>query len=325
MVFGSFFGKQFIDVIDWTDEPGTLATRYPAQDREIQNGAKLTVREGQAAAFFDEGQLADIFKPGLYTLDTSTLPVLTALANWDKGFASPFKSDVYFFSLREQVDRKWGTTQPITIRDKDLGPIRVRAHGRYSFAVADVARFWETLVGTLDRFRLDDVEPQLRAAIVTAFASHLGTGEVAFLDMAQNQSRMSDALRAAVAPEFARFGLALTGFLVESLSLPEEVQAYLDKAASMKAVGDVDRYARFQAADSIAAAAANPGGVAGVGASAAAGMAIGQAMGLGGVGGGAAGEDPFALIEKLHRLLQAGAISQAEFDTKKADLLGKIG
>lgn len=319
-----FFSKQFIDVIEWSDEPGVLALRYPTQDHEIQNGARLTVREAQAAAFFDEGQMADLFTPGLYTLDTSTLPVLTALANWDKGFSSPFKSDVYFFSLREQVDRKWGTTQPITIRDKDFGPLRVRAHGRYSFTVTDVPLFWRSLVGNLGRFTLEDIEPQLRATIVTALASDLGTGEVAFVDMARNQSAMSDKLRVAIAPEFARFGLELTGFLVESLSLPEEVQAYVDKAASMNALGDLDRYARFQTAEGIAAAAASSGGVAGVGAGAAAGIAIGQAMTQGGAPSLPA-EDPFALIEKLHRLLQSGAISQAEFDTKKAALLAKIG
>jgi membrane protease subunit (stomatin/prohibitin family) len=325
MGLGSFFHKQLIDVIDWTDEPGVLATRYPAEDREIQNGAKLTVREAQAAAFLNEGKMADIFEPGLYTLDTSTLPLLTALANWDKGFKSPFKSDVYFFSLREQIDRKWGTTQPITIRDKDFGPVRVRAFGRYSFSVTNVALFWRSLVGNLDRFTLDEIEPQLRGTIVTSFASQLGGGEIAFLDMAANQSAMSATLKAAIAPEFARFGLELTGFLLESLSLPEEVQAYLDKGSSMRAVGDLDKYTKFQTADSIAAAAANPGGMAGIGATAAAGMAIGQAM-SGGLGAATApAEDPFAVIEKLHRLLQAGALSQEEFDSKKAALLAKIG
>ncbi|SFR84624.1 SPFH domain-containing protein [Sphingomonas jatrophae] len=325
MGLGSFFRKQLIDVIEREDEPGVLAARYPAEDREIQNGAKLTVREAQAAAFFDEGQIADVFQPGLYTLDTSTLPLLTALSNWDKGFQSPFKSDVWFFSLREQVDRKWGTAQPITIRDKDFGPIRLRAHGRYSFAVSDVVLFWRTLVGNGERFTTEEVEPQLRAAIITAFATRLGQGDIAFLDMAQNQAALSETLREAVAPEFARFGLTLTGFLVESLSLPDEVQAHIDKAASIRALGNLDSYTKFQTAESIAAAAANPGGVAGVGASAAAGMAIGQAMAGGTSAASAPAEDPFALIDKLHRLLQAGAISQQEFDAKKAALLAKIG
>jgi membrane protease subunit (stomatin/prohibitin family) len=321
---GSFFGKQFIDVIDWTDEPGVLAMRFPAEDREIQTGAQLTVREAQAAAFLDEGQVADIFTvPGLYRLDTSNLPVLTALSNWDKGFTSPFKSDVFFFSMREQIDRRWGTAQPITIRDKDFGPLRIRAHGRYAFAIADVTRFWRLLVGNLERFTLEDVEPQLRGAIVTALASTLGTGAIPFLDMAQNQQNLSMTLKQAIAPEFERLGLTLTGFLLESLSLPEEVQAHIDKASSIRALGDLDHYAKFQTAESIATAAANPGGVAGIGASAAAGLAIGQSMANAGSHSG--GEDPFAVIEKLHRLLQAGALTQEEFDAKKAALLAKIG
>ncbi|PZN96962.1 MAG: hypothetical protein DCF31_02145 [Alphaproteobacteria bacterium] len=329
MSLGSFFSKQFVDVIDWTDEPGVLALRYPIADREIQHGGQLTVREGQAAVFMTEGHLADKFGPGQHTLDTSTLPVLSALEHWDKGFQAPFKSDVYFFSLRQQIDRKWGTTQPITLRDKDFGTLRVRAFGRYAFTIGDVETFWRTLVGNLERFTVDDVEPQLRAVVATALASHLGQGEIAFLDMAANQQALSDALKAAVAPAFTALGLNLTSFNVESLSLPDEVQAAIDKASSIRALGDLDKYAKFQAADSIAAAAANPGGVAGIGASAAAGMAIGQAMGVGGMGGGMTGgaptEDAFALIGKLHGLLTAGAITQAEFDAKKAALLAKIG
>ncbi|MFZ4688512.1 MAG: SPFH domain-containing protein [Polymorphobacter sp.] len=324
MGIGSFFSKQFVDVIDWTDEPGVLALRYPIADREIQHGAQLTVREGQAVVFMTEGQLADTFGAGQHTLDTSTLPLLTALEHWDKGFSAPFKSDVVFFSLRQQIDCKWGTAQPITLRDKDFGSLRVRAFGRYSFAIGDVQTFWKTLVGNLERFTVVDVEPQLRAAIASALASNLGQGEIAFLDMAANQSALSAALQAAVAPAFTALGLTLVSFNVESLSLPDEVQAAIDKASSIRALGDLDQYARFQAADSIAAAAANPGGVAGIGASAAAGMAIGQAMGVGGMAGAPA-EDPFALIGKLHGLLTAGAITQAEFDAKKAALLAKIG
>lgn len=331
MGLGSFFSKQFVDVIDWTDEPGVLALRYPIADREIQHGAQLTVREGQAAVFMTEGRLADHFTPGLHTLDTANLPLLTSLANWDKGFAAPFKSDVFFFSLRQQVDRKWGTAQPITLRDKDFGTLQLRAFGRYSFAVGDVDMFWSKLVGSLERFTVDDIEPQLRALILTAFATRLGSGDIAFLDMAANQTALSDTLMAAVAPGFAALGLVLTGFQVESLSLPDEVQAAIDKASAMRALGNVDDYARFQAADSISIAAANAGGVAGIGASAAAGMAIGAAMGTGATAAPAApapaapAEDPFALIAKLHGLMTAGALTQAEFDAKKAALLAKIG
>jgi membrane protease subunit (stomatin/prohibitin family) len=331
MGLGDFFKKQFVDVIDWTDEPGVLALRYPIADREIQHGGQLTVREGQAAIFMTEGQIADSFGPGQHTLDTATLPLLSSLENWKTGFQAPFKSDVYFFSLRQQIDRKWGTTQPITIRDKDFGTIRLRTFGRYGFAVADPRKFFETLVGNLERFTVDDVEPQLRAAIATGLAAHLGKGEVAFLDLAGNQALLSDTLKAALAPAFEQYGLGLSSFYVESLSLPDEVQAAIDKASSIRALGNLDEYTKFQAAESIGVAAANEGGVAGIGASAAAGMAIGQAM-TGGLAGGAPpapgaapAEDPFAVIGKLHALMTAGAITQAEFDAKKAALLAKIG
>ena len=171
----SFISKQFIDIIQWTeDEPGTLAYRYPMQDMEIQNGGKLVVRETQRAAFFNEGKFADQFGAGTYTLNTKTLPVLTYLQNWDKLFESPFKSDVYFFSLREQIDQKWGTNQPITIRDKEYGPLRIRAHGIYSYKIADIVTFWTKLCGTAERYTVQDVEGQIRAAVLTSLASFLG-------------------------------------------------------------------------------------------------------------------------------------------------------
>ena len=323
-----FLSKQFVDVIDWVETPGDLAIRYPLQDREIQNGAQLTVREGQAAAFINEGQVADIFGPGLHTLDTANLPLLTALMNWDKGFKSPFKSDVYFFSQKEQINQKWGTSQPVTVRDKEFGPLRIRAFGSYSFGIEDVSAFAVRLMGTLERLRVEDVEPQLRGAIATAMATALCGGSIAFLDLAANQTALSETIKAAVAPAFERVGLGVHSFFVESLSLPEEVQAHLDKGSSMRVLGDLDRYAKFQTAEAIGTAAAQSGGVAGIGAGAAAGVAIGQAMaaGLGspGGGGGQQGDDPFAQIERLHKLVTIGAISQEEFDAKKAELLGRI-
>jgi len=325
-----FLSKQFVDVIDWVDEPGTLAIRYPMQDREIQNGAQLTVRSGQTALFFNEGQIADAFLPGLHTLQTGNLPLLTSLMNWDKGFASPFKADVYFYSQKEQTGLKWGTAQPITVRDKEFGPLRVRAFGSYSFRIEDVSAFAVKMMGSLDRLTVGDAEPQLRAAIGTAIASALGGGEIAFIDLAANQSALSEKLKAAVEPAFTQWGLSCTSFFIESLSLPEEVQAMLDKASSMRVVGDLDRFIRFQSAEAIETAAAQSGGIAGIGAGAAAGMAIGQSMagGIGGAGPAAAaavpGEDAYAQIEKLHKLLTIGAITQDEFDAKKAELLSRI-
>jgi membrane protease subunit (stomatin/prohibitin family) len=327
-----FLSKQFIDVIEWSDEPGVLAVRWPAQDREIQNGAQLTVREGQVAAFINEGKVADIFEPGLHTLSTANIPILTALMNWDKAFNSPFKSDIYFFSTKEQINLKWGTAQPVTVRDKEFGPLRIRAFGGYSFRINEVSPFAVKLMGSLERMRVEDVEPQLKSAIATAIASGLGGAAIPFVDLAGNQTALSEKLKEAVDPVFANWGLALGSFFVESLSLPEEVQKYLDKASSMRMVGDLDRYAKFQSAEAIEAAASQPGGIAGLGVGAGAGMAIGQAMaaglasggGGGGGGGGQQAEDPFALIEKMHKLLTMGAISQEEFDTKKAELMGRI-
>jgi len=322
-----FLSKQFVDVIDWVEQPGDLAIRYPMRDREISNGTQLTVREGQTAFFHNEGQIADAFKPGQYRLETGNLPMLTALMNWDKGFASPFKSDVYFYTTKEQLGLKWGTTQPITVRDKEFGPLRIRAFGTYSFCVDNLPVFAVKLMGTLERLTVTDVESQLRSVIATALAADLGKGETAFVDLAGDQAALSERLLAAVQPAFAQWGLACTSFQVESVSLPEAVQEHLDKGSSMRVLGDVDRYIRFQTAEAIDAAASQPGGMAGIGAGAAAGAAIGSSMagGLSGGGsGGAPAEDPYKQIEKLHALMTAGAITQAEFDAKKATLLAKI-
>jgi len=330
-----FLSKQFVDVIDWVDEPGVLAIRYPFRDREIKNGAQLTVREGQKAFFYNEGQIADVFGPGLHTLDTSNLPILTALMNWDKGFTSPFKSDIFFFTSREQTGLKWGTAQPITVRDKEYGPLRIRAFGSYSFRVEDVAVFSAKLMGTLDQLTVADIEAQLRSAIVTALASGLGKGETAFVDLAGDQAALSERLLAAVAPAFEQWGLKCCSFYVESLSLPEEVQAHLDKASSMRVIGDLDKFVRFQTAEAIDTAAGQSGGVAGIGAGAAAGMAISQsiagsfaqrapAQAAPAPAAAAPAVDPYEQIEKLHRLMTAGAITQEDFDAKKAALLAKI-
>ena len=330
-----FLSKQFIDVIEWTeDAPGTLAWRFPMADNEIQNGGVLTVRESQMAMFVNEGRVADVFRPGRFTLATNTLPVLTYLRNWDKAFQSPFKSDVVFFSTRDQVDQRWGTFQPVTVRDKEFGPLRVRANGSYSYRVSDPATVYARLSATSPRFTTDDAAGQLRAAITTAVASGLGGGGVAFLDMAANQTALSETLRSVVGPAFSAFGLELTSFYVQSLSLPEAVQEHLDRRSSMGALGDLGRYAQFEAADSLRTAAANGGGLAGTGASLAAGLAVGQTMvqglgaGLGlGSGQGAApapAADPIATIERLAELVKKGILPQAEFDAKRAELLQQI-
>ena len=280
MKLGDFLSKQFIDVIEWVEpESGILAYRYPMQDREIQNGGKLTVRESQMAIFVNEGKVADVFGPGLYTLDTQTLPILTYLRNWDKAFKSPFKSDVYFFSTRLQTDQHWGTQNPIAIRDKEFGAVRLRAFGIYSYHVADPKIFYSKISGTRDLFTVPDLEGQLRNTIVGRMSDTFANSQLPFLDMAANQVALSEKIASQLKPGFAELGLSLDSFVVENLSLPDELQKILDQRISMNMVGDMGRYTQFEVAQSIPTAAANEGGgAAGVGAGLGAGVAMGQAM-----------------------------------------------
>ncbi len=285
MGLGSFIKKQFIDVLQWTeDTEGVLAWRFPMADMEIQNGGVLVVRESQVAVFVNEGQIADVFGPGTHTLTTQTLPLLTNLKNWDKLFDSPFKSDVYFFSTRVQTGRKWGTQQPITIRDKDFDMIRVRAFGMYSYRVADPRKFYTELSGTREVYTRDNVEEQLRGILMSTMASSLGSANVAFLDMAANQALMAQEVRGDLADAFARYGIGLDEFNVSSVSLPEELQAALDEriSAGMKGGLGADKmsgFTKFQTATAIPLAAQNEGGIAGIGAGLGAGVMLGQAMG----------------------------------------------
>jgi membrane protease subunit (stomatin/prohibitin family) len=281
MGLGSFFRKQFVDVIHWTEtEPGVLMYRYPMQDMEIQYGAKLTVREGQQALFVDEGRAADTMGPGLYTLETSTIPLLTNLRNWDKFFESPFKSDVYFFLTRQQIGQKWGTQQPITIRDKDFGAVRVRGFGSYAWRVANPMLFHTAAGGTREVVQVSDMEPQLRSVMMSAFGGAFASSQVPFLDMAANQHSLAMAVMSQAAPEFAKLGLELVTVVVENLSLPDELQKRLDERIGMNMVGDLNQYTKFQVAQSIPIAAANEGGggAAGLGAGLGAGMGIAKAM-----------------------------------------------
>jgi len=339
MSLTDFIKKQFIDIIHWTEDgEEVLASRYPMQDMEIQYGGSLTVRESQQALFVNEGRVADVFAPGLYTLTTRTLPVLTYLQNWDKLFESPFKSDVYFFSTRLKLDRKWGTPQPITIRDKDFGMVRMRAFGLYSYRIVDPKAFHTEVSGTRERYTVDDLDGQLRGTIIGAMTDLFGSSGVPFIDMAANQSELGAQMKAQLEPAFARFGLALDNFVVENVSLPEELQKILDQKIGMNMIGDMGRYTQYQAANAIPIAAANEGGLAGAGAGLGAGISIGQTM-AGALGQAASGqpaaatsaapaqsaEDVVALLEKLHGLMEKGILSAEEFAAKKAELLKKLG
>jgi membrane protease subunit (stomatin/prohibitin family) len=327
-----FISKQFIDVIEWTEsEDGVLSYKYPMQDNEIQNGAQLTVRDSQLALFVNEGRMADLFRPGLHKLSTQTLPILTNLMNWDKAFASPFKSDVFFYSTREQLGQKWGTPTPITVRDKEFGPIRIQAYGIYSYQLEDPKIFYQKVSGTREVYRTEDLDGQLRPAILTALSSFLATSNIPFVDMAANLVQFSSLLLEGLGAGFTNYGLTLKSFQVQSVSLPAELQKKLDERASMNIVGDLRSYTQFQAAQSIPIAAANEGGVAGAGAALGAGLGMAQAMSQafsGAMGGGGSAvqgtADAAAALEKVHELFKKGILSQAEYDAKKAELLKKL-
>jgi membrane protease subunit (stomatin/prohibitin family) len=280
MALRDFLAKQFIDVIHWTEpQDGVLAYRFPMQDMEIQNGGKLTVRESQMAIFVNEGKIADVFGPGLYTLNTQTLPILTYLMNWDKAFQSPFKSDVYFFSTRLQTDQRWGTSTPITFRDKEFGAVRLRGYGIYSWHIADPRLFHTKVSGTRELYVVPDIEGQLRNTIVGRMTDTFAESTIPFLDMAANQLELGAKIGEALKPTFADLGLAVDSFVVENLSLPEELQKLLDARIGMNMIGDMGRYTQFQVANSMPIAAANEGGgVAGAGVGLGAGIAMGQAF-----------------------------------------------
>ena len=276
----SFFSKQFIDVIQWTETgDSVLAWRFPMEDQEIQTGARLTVRDSQLAVFVNEGQLADVFSPGLHTLTTHTLPLLTNLLNWDKAFKSPFKSDVYFFSSRLRIDQKWGTATPITIRDREFGAVRMRAYGIYAYRIADPRIFYQKVSGSRGAYLVSDLEGQLRNTIVGRMTDAFGNANVNFLDMASSQAQLAQTMLTALRPVFADLGLSLDSFVVENISLPEELQKMLDQRIGMNMLGDMNRYTQFQVAQSMPIAAANEGGgAAGIGAGLGAGMVMAQQM-----------------------------------------------
>jgi len=281
MGLGSWLGGQFIDIIEWTEpsQNEILAHRFTRHKNEIKNGAKLIVREGQAAGFVKEGQLADVKLPGMYTLDTKNLPILSTILGWKYGFESPFKCEVYFISTRQWTDQKWGTQSPVMIRDPEFGPVRLRAFGTYAFKVTDPGTFLKELVATDPSFELYEISAQFRNAIVSRFIDALGSARIPMLDLAGNYEKVSRLAQERIAPELAKMGVSLTQFFVEGISLPPEVEQALDKRSQMAVIGNLDQYAKYQTAEAIPEAAKNPGGLAGLGAGLGAGMAVGSQMG----------------------------------------------
>jgi len=302
-----FLNKQFIRVIQWNEQQdGVLAYRYPMQDMEIENGGQLTVRETQLALFVNEGQIADVFGPGLHTLNTRNLPILTDLMNWSKDFESPFKSDVYFFSTRLQMDQKWGTATPVTIRDREFGAIRVRSYGTYAYRVADPRAFFKNVSGTREAYYVADLEGQLRAMIVERMADAFAESDLPFLDMAQNQSALAEKIAGATQPGFSALGLDLNQFVVQSVSLPDELQKIMDQRIGRGMAGDVSQLTQFEAAESLEEAAQNPGGTAGMGVGLGAGVAMAQVL-MGQAGGTAAKPAGARFCSDCGKPLPAGA------------------
>ena len=272
---------EFIDVIEWTDSsPNTLVYRFPRHNNEIKNGAELTVREGQTAVFIDEGQLADVFGPGMYTLETENLPILSTLKGWKHGFESPFKAEVYFVNMRQFTDQKWGTKNPVTMRDPEFGPVRVRAFGTYAIRVSDPGKFLTEIVGTDGHFTTEDVTDQVRNVLVARFSDAMASSGIPVLDMAANYDELADKLADRVSTDMDGYGIELRTLLVENISLPPAVEEALDKRTSMGVIGDLDKYTRFQTAEAIGDMANNPGGggAAGAGMGAGMGFAMGNQM-----------------------------------------------
>ena len=349
MALMDFIKKQFIDILEWTESgDGTLSFRYPMAGNEIQYGGSLTVRESQMAVFVNEGKVADVFGPGMYKLTTQTLPVLTYLQNWDKLFQSPFKSDVYFFSTRQQLDRRWGTTQPVTIRDKDFGAVRLRAFGNYAYAIQDPKLFHTAVSGTSARYTVEELDGQLRGLMLQHISDAVAQSGIPFLDLASNQIEFAKQLQEATAPEFAKLGLALVSVTVQNVSLPEELQKILDQKIGMGMVGnDMGKFMQYQTAQAIPKLAegvgqGGGGGVMGDALGLGAGVAMGQVLaqqlqaGMAGMGAQPAvapvaaapapvkAEDVIGLLEKLGDLKAKGILSDEEFAAKKAELLAKL-
>ncbi|MDO3684931.1 SPFH domain-containing protein [Micromonospora sp. C28ISP2-4] len=282
---------ELIDIIEWLDDSrDTMVWRFPRYQNEIKMGAKLVVRESQTAVFVNEGKIADVFPPGTYTLETRNLPILSTLKGWKYGFNSPFKAEVYFVNTRQFTDMKWGTQNPVILRDAEFGVVRVRAFGAFAARVVDAAQLLRELVGTDPQFRTEEVQEYLRQLMVGRLGGALATAGVPLLDLAAHQDAIGRRLAVVLTEELAEVGIAIPKFVIENVSVPPEVEQALDKRTSMGAVGDLDRYTRFQAANAMEAAANNPGGEAGAGIGLGLGMAMGQQMAR--TMGGGAGTQP---------------------------------
>lgn len=271
---------EFIDIIEWTDDTtDTMVYRFERQGNEIKYGAKLTVRESQVAVFVNEGQFADVFTPGMYTLETQNMPLLSTLQGWKYGFNSPFKAEVYFVNTKRFNDQKWGTANPIMMRDADFGMVRVRAFGSYALRVVDAKLFLKEVVGTNWQFTTDEITEQTRNLVVSAFAKALADAQMPVLDLYSRYEEVGAQLLGKVQPSCQEMGIELLQLLVENVSVPPEVEQAIDTRSKMGAVGDMQKFMQFQAGDAMVKGAENPGGMGGMAGQMIGGMMMGQQVG----------------------------------------------
>ncbi|CCH53732.1 hypothetical protein BN8_02849 [Fibrisoma limi BUZ 3] len=321
-----FIRNELIEVIDWVDNStDTVIWKFPDNGNNIKYGAQLTVRESQVAVFMNEGQIADVYPPGRYELTTQNMPIMTTLRSWKFGFESPFKVDIYFVSTKQFTNLKWGTQNPIIVRDPEFKQVRVRAFGVFSLRVTDGGKFIREFAGTTPIVRIADVEDQLRTAIVSKFSDTVAEANVSILDLARNYQELGEKLRPMLQDDFTAYGLELTRFYIENTSLPPEVEAFLDKTTQMNMVGDMARFQQFQAGMALEDAAENGG-------------AAGTAILMGGLGNfmnNANAPQPAAapkedkaqvleLLKQLGELKAAGVLTDEEFTAKKAELLARL-
>src|SRR5664279_2527399 len=265
MALMDFIKKQFIDIIEWTDDSrDTLSYRFPDDDKEIKRGAQLIVRESQIAQFVYLGQFGDTFSAGKYDLTTDNIPVLSDLKGWKYGFESPFKADVYYIVTRLFTGNKWGTANPVMMRDQDFGVVRLRAFGIYDFKIVDPKLFLKEVAGTDDHFRLDEFNDTMRSRIVSVFSEALASSKIPALDVAARYGELGAALLPIINPAIGeKYGLEMTSFVVENVSVPPEVEQAIDKRSSMAAVGNLNDYVKFQLAQGLGAQGGGGGGLAG--------------------------------------------------------------
>lgn len=347
--------SQLIEIIEWLDNShDTLVWRFPVRAQEIKNGAKLIVREGQTAVFVNEGKLADVFGPGTYTLTTQNLPILSTLKGWKYGFNSPFKAEVYFVATTQFSDLKWGTQNPIMVRDPEFGPIRLRAFGVFSLRVSDPAKFLRQVAGTDSRFEIDEILGQVKRALVSRFTTALGAAKVPALDLAGNYEELARKVTPMIRADFEDMGIEVNKFFIENISLPQNVEKVLDTRSEMSIIGNMQQYAAYQAAGAIPDAARTPNSMAGAGMGIAAGMAMGNQLANAFTGGGYGTQPPqmgavvpvpgapgammgvgaqapssaassmVERLKKLDALKAAGVLTDEEYSKKRGEILSEL-